>query len=256
MGRSRKRAKERQQERKQRRQRLTLIGIGVGALVIAVVAILATRPAVVDVDEELLARYDGLPLTFTERGFPVLGNPEAPARLTEYSSFDCGACANFHENVSVNIIDRVRAGELAFTYVPVFGTGALPDGDRAAEAAVCAGEQGLFFEYHDLLFNWHQVNQAAAFTNSRIRAGAEALGMDMDEFEACRNSDRVQEVLDNARAAFSSSGAGGTPTILINGEEVSATLAAVNGQIDLIMAGADPVPVEIIADEPEAVDEA
>ncbi len=248
MGRTRKRAKERAAERKKRRQRNTLIAVAAVAVLVVVGVILTSRPVAVEVGEELLTRYAGVPTSTTDRGFPILGNPEAPARLLDYSSFGCPSCARFSEDVTENIVDRVRAGELSFTYVPVL----LPqEDDRAARAALCAGEQGFFWEYHDLLFGWQQQFQATAFQNSRLEAGAEALGMDVDEFNTCRRSDRPEETLENAQASFSTSGGSGTPTVIINNELVTPTLVAVNSTIDAIMETAQPVPV-IVEDEPAA----
>ncbi len=251
MGRSRskKRAEERRRQQRQRRNRT--IGIAVVALaVIAVIfVIMGTRPVAVDIEGEILTRYEGLPTSTTDRGFAVLGNPDAPARLVEYSSFDCPSCRNFHSNVTVNLIDRVRNGEASFTYVPVYGTGSVPNGERASAAAVCAGNQGRFWEYHDLLFDWQGRYSASAFQTRRLEAGAEELGLDVDEFRSCLNSSETREVLENARNAFAQSESSGTPTLFINEQRVAnASLAAVNDQIDIIMTTADPVPVEIIED--------
>jgi len=48
----------------------------------------------------------------------------------------------------------VREGVIAFEYIPLT-TGSIPNAVGASKAALCAGEQGAFFEYHDALFDWH-----------------------------------------------------------------------------------------------------
>jgi protein-disulfide isomerase len=258
MGKSRSKKREAERKAKQRQQRNRNITITV--VVIAVLAvvgvILATRPITVNVDDEILTRYAGLPTSTTDRGFPVLGNPDAPASLVEYSSFDCPSCQRFHDTVTKDIIDRVRSGEASFTYVPVFGTGSIPNGEDAAIAAICAGEQGMFWEYHDLLFEWQAVHVAAAFQPRRLTSGAIELGLDMDAFNSCLTSEEAAEVIDNARSAFAQSQSTGTPSLFINDQALgSPGLAAVNQQIDVIMANADPVPVEIVDDEAVTPDE-
>lgn len=254
MGRTKQRAKEREKQRRRQRQRNIFIGIVVAAVVLAGFAAIALIPPSVDISDDLLTRYENLPVSRTDRGFYVLGNPEAPAKLVEYSSFDCPSCRDFHSNVTVNLIERIAAGEASFTYVPVYGTGSIPSGDRAARAALCSGEQGRFWEMHDLLFDWQGRYVASAFQMSRITAGAEALGLDMAAFNTCMGDESQDETMDNALAAFRQSGANGTPALEINNELVSATLAVANASIDTIMEDAEPVPV-VVEDEAAVVDE-
>jgi protein-disulfide isomerase len=251
MGRGKNRKSSKQRRKIQRRN--TTIVIAVIALAVAGLAILVTRPVEVQVDDVLLGRYAGVPSSTTDRGFPILGNPEAPARLVEYSSFACPACADFHNEVTRNIVDRIRAGEMSLTYVPVILNG---ESDRAVKAALCAADQGFFWEYHDLLFNWQEVYSATAFQSSRLEAGAEALGMDVGQFNTCRRGNVPEITMDNAQAAFRASGGTGTPTIELNGERLAPpySLAAVGSQIDFIMQTAQPVPVEVIEDEALAED--
>jgi protein-disulfide isomerase len=259
MGRSRskKRAEERRLQQQKQRRRTIGIVVVVVAVIGVIGVILATRPVAVDIEGDILTRYEGIPTSTTDRGFAVLGNLDAPARLVEYSSFDCPSCRTFHEEVTVNLIDRVRNGEASFTYVPVFGTGGIPNGDRAAAAAICAGNEGLFFEYHDLLFEWQGQFVSAAFQPRRLEAGAEALGLDMDIFRSCLNSSETREVIDNARLAFAQSESTGTPTLFINDQRVSnPTSALVNNQIEAIMTTADPVPVVVEEAEAETTEEA
>jgi len=81
----------------------------------------------------------------------------------------------------------------------------------AAEAARCAGVQGRYWEYHDMLF----VAQPA-FSRDELITYASRLGLGTDEFTTCLDSgrfrDAVQEDLDEARMA----GVSRTPTFLIN----------------------------------------
>lgn len=257
MGRTKQRAKEREQQRRRQRQRNTLIGIVVAALILATGVAITMIPPSIDVNEELLTRYAELPVSQTDRGFYVLGNPEAPARVVEYSSFDCPHCRDFHEEVTLELLERIGAGEASFTFVPISGTGGIPNGDRAARASLCAGEQGRFWEMHDLLFEWQGRYIASAFQTDRINAGAEALGIDTAEFTACMSDASQDETLDNARAAFRQSGATGTPALEVNNELTSApTLAVANAAIDAIMEDAEPVPVTVDTDETAEVDDA
>lgn len=186
--------------------------------------------------EEAAALYEGIPQSVNEEGFPVLGDPDAPAEIVEISSFDCPACGQFHALILPELLETIANGEARFVYVPIFGTGSLPGGMNAAQAALCAGEQDSFWTYHSAVFSWQQYGNLA-FIGERLVGGADALSLDTDAFEECLLD---QEIADVVTAGFeyarSIPSFTGTPTILVNGEPVNtsvdAILAAVSGADD------------------------
>ena len=111
---SRTRTRERRQQRDMQRKRQRQISIVIGAVIVAVVAlalvVLVNQPAEAPLADDSL--YADLPVSLTDEGFPLIGEPDAPVVVYEYSSFDCPACAVFHSNAVPQIIDRVRAGEI------------------------------------------------------------------------------------------------------------------------------------------------
>jgi protein-disulfide isomerase len=99
---------------------------------------------------------------------------------------------------------------LAFRDMPI--TQIHPFAEGAAEAARCAGEQGKFWEYHDLLF----ADQGALDHNGLVGKAAR-LQLDAKQFEDCVASDKYktqiqQDGQDGARAGVS-----GTPGFFVNG---------------------------------------
>jgi len=142
------RRREREQEKQRRRLTSTALIIGGLALLIAFVVIVTNLPAEAPIPENVSARYAELPIGSTEQGYPRLGSATAAVQVVVYSSFDCAACRNIHDQLMDRIIERVRAGSIALTFVPRFGTGEIVNGQGAAEAALCAGEQGKFWEMH------------------------------------------------------------------------------------------------------------
>ncbi len=107
---------------------------------------------------------------------------------------------------------------MAFIYVPVTNIGDVPNLQGAAAAALCAGEQGKFWEFHDALFDWLGEFGAQAFTNNRISSGVDALGMDHGAFNSCIGSSRPSDILDAAQTLEQGLlNFIGTPTFTING---------------------------------------
>lgn len=246
--RTRERRKQREQERKRNRQLLVVIGIVAIAIIAAVLIVIANQPAEAPIPETLVAEYADVPQSVTEDGFPMLGNPDAPVQVVEYSSFDCPHCATFHNDVAPTLIERAEAGEISFTYVPLYGTGGIPNGQGAARAAVCAGEQDAFWPYHSTLFTWQTTYGNQAFAGNRLETGIENLGIDSGAWSACFGSNRPDELLVAAnRAANSLEGFTGTPTVTVNGQIITPLLPDVNAAIDAALASAPPV-----IEEPEA----
>jgi protein-disulfide isomerase len=147
------------------------------------------------------------------------GNPAAAVTLVEYSDFQCPACAAFQpvlEDVIGQFGDSLR---IEFKHFPLIDIHSLAE--PAARAAEAAGQQGAFFEFHDLLY----ANQEA-WAKSPNPAGmfiqyAEELGLDVDKFKSQSRAsmirDRVREDLQEARSL----GLTGTPSFFLNGERMS-----------------------------------
>lgn len=230
------RRKERERQKQQQRQITLIGGIVVVAVVAAVLLVLANQPAEAPIPAEAAARYEGIPQSQTDSGFPRLGSPEAPIQVVEYSSYSCPGCKVFHDNVvkaPSGLLDRIRAGEVLFTYVPMSSTGSFTNGQGAARAAVCVGEQGRYWEFHDALFEWQGIYGNQAFANNRIEAGIDALPIDRAQWDACMASELPNQVTRAAeQAAQALPGFQGTPTVTINGIIVQPDLASVTRAIE------------------------
>jgi protein-disulfide isomerase len=144
---------------------------------------------------------------------PTHGPASAPITIVEFSDFQCPYCARLIptlEQVKEKYGDKVR---IVFRQYPLnFHQFA----QKAAEASLCANEQGKFWELHDAMF---QNQQALAV--EQLKAKAVELGMNAEQFNTC---------LDNAKYAAqvkadfddgSKAGVSGTPAMFINGRFLS-----------------------------------
>lgn len=259
MGRTRtlERRKEREQEKKRQRRLTFAIGGIVVAIIAVVIVLLITVPAEAPIPEGTLTRYEGIEQSTTDQGFPVLGRDIAPVKVVEYASFDCTHCRDFHEGTFPTLIDRIRNNEVQFTYVPVFGTGGIQNGEGAAKAAVCAGQQGKFWQFHDALFSWQGTYANTAFSQNRFVGGVNALGLDKGQWDSCVGSSYPTDVVNDAVEAFRLQGAQGTPALFVNGSAVDvASNVALYDAIDQALAAAGGVPVEVTPEATAPVVEA
>ncbi len=255
MGRTRtlERRKEREQQKKRQRQLTFAIGGVVIAVLAVVIVLLITVPAEAPIPAGATTRYQGIDQSYSDKGFPILGKANAPVKVTEYSSFDCSHCAEFHSGTWPQVLDRIRKGEVEFTYVPVYGTGGIQNGEGAAKAAICAGDQGAFWPYYDALFTWQTTYANTAFSQNRFVGGVNGLGLDKAKWDQCMSSDHPGTVAAAAVNAFRLQGAAGTPALLVNGNVVDvASNVSLMDAIDQALAAAGGVPAEVTAEATQA----
>jgi protein-disulfide isomerase len=152
-------------------------------------------------------------LTFSNEGAPTLGKKNAPVTLVEFSDFQCPYCqaaAPVLKQVAEKFGDQVH---IVYRQYPI--TSIHPFAFKAAEASLCANEQGKFWELHDAMFA-DQKKLAV----SDLKATARRLGLDSKKFDGCLDSGRyVEQVQNDVREAQRIS-ANGTPAMYINGTYV------------------------------------
>ena len=202
----------RQQQRRQSQRMIALIAIVMVAVVAIAVVIVSNQPVEAHIPDDLSARYDDIERSFSPVGYLRLGDNDAPVTVEEYASFACPGCETFHSESFDAVLDRVRDGQVRFTYVPL-NTGSVPNAEGASRAALCAGVQGKFWEMHDILFDWQTRYGNTAFSQNRLLAGVEGLGLSSSGFTNCFNSAAVSSTL----AAAQNEGVASTPTIRVNG---------------------------------------
>jgi len=145
----------------------------------------------------------------------IRGAADAPVMLVEYADYECPYCQQIQPT-----LDRLEAefkGKLSFAYkdVPLPNH---PHAQKAAEAAHCAGVQGKYWEYHDLLYKTKKLDVADLKENAR------ALQLNGSAFEKCLNSGEQSERVKAQLAEGQSLGLQGTPSFFINGRVFSGSL--------------------------------
>lgn len=144
----------------------------------------------------------------------VRGNPEAPVTIVEFSDFQCPFCQRAYP-VMKEILSKYD-GKVKLSYRDFPLRQAHPQAQMAAEASRCAGEQGKFWEYHDLLFDhFDQLGKETLVKH------AASLHLDSQQFQACLESGRYRAAIEQDFQDGSRAGVNGTPAFFINGISVS-----------------------------------
>jgi len=150
-----------------------------------------------------------------------LGDPNSPIKVDVYEDFRCSACKNYNQNFEPQIFQTyVETGKVYYTFHSFIVVDTNDGSDasyRSANAAMCAAEQGLFWEYHDTLFT-NQVTEAVSlFTDERLATMAQNLNLDMIAFNQCFKEKRYSDDIRNDIYQGQSLSITGTPSIFVNG---------------------------------------
>jgi len=191
-------------------------GIIVGVIVVAIVtgisvSYLSPSSETVNLD---MGRTHGT--ISTAMASPILGDPSAPITIVEFGDYQCERCYEwFHETKPSIVQDYIDTGKanLVFVDLAFLGKDSIP----ASMATYCAEDQEMYWEYHDLLYNFQEHVDNGWANSERLKAFAFSLGLDKDLFESCLDSEkyskRVQYNIQQARE----NGVRGTPGFFIVG---------------------------------------
>jgi protein-disulfide isomerase len=214
----------RRKEQRQRRLYLVLALLG-GALFIAAVIIIP--PIWQDYQQARAPIGDFVTITPVEQPMAdgrALGDPNAPVTIEIYEDFQCPACKTFSEQIAPQVKDAyVATGEVyyVFRHYPFLDENSPgSESKQSANASMCAADENRFWDYHDMLFaNWDGEN-GGAFRDNRLVAFAEALGFDMEAFDACFEANAHKDEIDSDFAMGKQIGVTGTPSVFVNDVQV------------------------------------
>ncbi|MCJ7435402.1 MAG: DsbA family protein [Anaerolineales bacterium] len=161
-------------------------------------------------------------------GFPSIGPADAPITIVEFSDYQCPYCARWHDDTYKALMDAYP-GKIRFVYrnypLPFHQNAML-----SAQAALCAGDQNSYWQYHDKLFvekNLMNDQTGATLGVDAYVTFAGDLNLDTATFEECLASEKYKQfVEDDANSTADlppengEAAVGGTPTFFINGHRL------------------------------------
>ena len=146
----------------------------------------------------------------------ILGNPDAPVKIVEYSDLECPYCKTYHPTLKQIISEYGKDGKVAWVYRHLPLDRIHSKARKEAEASECAAELGgnnAFWAYIDKVFAVTTSNNRLDLAQLPIIAGQ--IGLDKTKFETClssgRHADSVEADLQDAIRA----GGDGTPYTVV-----------------------------------------
>ncbi len=120
----------------------------------------------------------------------ILGNPDAPVKLVEFSDFECPFCKRFHRTMKRLMDEYGKDGKVAWVYRHFPLDSLHSKARKEAQAAECANELGgneAFWAFSDRLFEVTPANDRLDL--ALLPQIAQEIGLDRAAFEACLEGD-------------------------------------------------------------------
>ena len=152
------------------------------------------------------------PVKIAAGNSPVKGPKNAKVTVIEFSDFQCPYCSRGRQVMEDLLKEYPKDVRVVFKNLPLPFHG---DAKPAAIAALAAGRQNKFWEYHDVLFE----NQRA-LKEANLLSYAEKLGLDMAKFKKDIKDPALAKQVDDDMALASKHGVQGTPGFFVNGVQV------------------------------------
>ncbi len=142
-------------------------------------------------------------------GNPTLGPKGAAVTIFSYGDYECGPCSSVEDSLKQILKEYPKDVRIVWKDMPngSLHAQAIP----AAAAARCAGDQGAFWQYHDLL-----MRQQAALDPKNYPTFAAQLKLDLDSFQSCIDNKRDVPVVKRDLEEGLRLGIDATPYLFIN----------------------------------------
>ena len=151
---------------------------------------------------------------------PVKGDPDAPVTIVEFSDFQCPFCLRFYaETLPLLEENYIKTGKAKLVYrdMPLQ---IHPNAFPVHMAAECAGDQGAYWEYHDILFErqgeWNRLSPGDL--SAKIMAYAEELELD-SSFATCMQDQSTSDEIRKDYSQGAGYGVTGTPSFFVGNDK-------------------------------------
>ncbi len=173
------------------------------------------------------------PIEMTLEGSAVLGDPDAAVTLVEFTDYQCPFCRRHFTNTMPQILKNyVEAGKVRYAIKEFPLTAIHARAGKASEAALCAGDQGKYWEIHELIFK-----DQRKLRDADLVAHAESLSLDVDQFQSCLADGKYTGRVKADVSLGAKAGVRGTPSFLLG---LTDTKSAARFQATKALRGAQP----------------
>jgi protein-disulfide isomerase len=147
---------------------------------------------------------------FDIAGAPANGEARAPVTIVEISDYHCPFCRRHVQQTQPQIYsDYVKAGKVRHVFIHYPIDQLHPDAYKSHEAAMCAADQGKFWDVHNRLF------EKPYKTSDELATLAQSVGLDVNAFKACLNGGKHAQAVKASVERIQQLGLSGTPMFFV-----------------------------------------
>ena len=174
-------------------------------------------------EKQLPANQPNIPLEISADNDPIIGNPDAPITIIEFSDFQCPFCARFHIQTLPTIMEEyIEKGDVKLVFRDFPLQSIHPNAVPASVAAECANEQGKFKEMYHMLFKkqkeWSNLETSYAIVS--FNQYASEMQLDEEKFNLCLKNGKYIEEIQKDLNEGRTYGVTGTPGFFIGNEKI------------------------------------
>jgi len=152
--------------------------------------------------------------SFTDNSSPILGDSNAPLTLIEFGDYQCTFCNKFfHETIESILTNYVETGKVKILFKDFIVVG--QDSMHAANAAHCANDQQMFWQYHSILYNNWAGEGTGWVSSEQLNKFANTLGLDMAKFSNCVSELKWKKLVNASHDDGVALGVTATPTFFV-----------------------------------------
>lgn len=166
----------------------------------------------IPVNQDTLSKTSSIPVEPISKSDHILGNPNAPVVLVEYSDLECPFCKNFHKTMNKIMETYGKDGKVAWVYRHFPLDSIHPKARTEAVATECAEELGgksKFWQFTDKIYAITPSNNGLDL--SLLPVIAKEIGLDEGAFKTCLVSQKFDEKIENDFQSGKKIGVTGTP---------------------------------------------
>lgn len=162
--------------------------------------------------------------------------------LDLYEDFQCPACGDLEKRMGAEITSMAQAGDIKLVvHMMSFLDNNLKNDSshRSANAAACAADAGKFLPYHGAVFAGQPAKEGAGYTDAALTQFATTAGITgsaLTTWQQCTSSGQHGQYVTAVQTAAEKAGVFGTPTLKLNGQDISKTLTTADALVAQVKA--------------------
>jgi protein-disulfide isomerase len=172
---------------------------------------------------------------------PAAANKNVPT-VDVYADFQCPICGQFEKAFGPTLTSLAKAGEIKYVLhmMSFLDTNLGNDSSkRATNAAACAADVGKFGQYHSAVFAGQPAKEGAGYTDAQLTEFAKTAGITgtaLTTWQKCTSSGQHNQYVADVADTSGKAGITSTPTLKLNGKEITKTLTTADALVATIKA--------------------